>query len=115
MGTRVDELVALLAVSGPQKDGRVPDTVPDVRAALSAAPGDWWRRAGCRGSDPNVFFPESGQSAAIAAALATCEACPVRAPCLAYALASPQKPGVWGGSTVNDRRRLRRLLAQGAA
>jgi len=37
-----------------------------------------------------------------------CEACPVQAACLQFALATNQDSGIWGGSTEEDRRKLRR-------
>lgn len=37
-----------------------------------------------------------------------CQKCPVRQPCLEEALANPGLQGVWGGTTGNERRRLRR-------
>lgn len=37
-----------------------------------------------------------------------CEQCPVKQPCLEEALANPGLQGVWGGTTGNERRRMRR-------
>lgn len=55
------------------------------------------------------YFPERGESQA--RARATCLACPVRAECLAYALHHSIDEGIWGGTGVRDRQRLRRLIA----
>jgi WhiB family redox-sensing transcriptional regulator len=39
---------------------------------------------------------------------AVCATCPVRAECLAEALADPEAVGVWAGTTVEERAALRR-------
>lgn len=72
---------------------------------------DWRASAGCRGTDPEVFFPvaENGpeRDRAEAAAKAVCAGCPVRAECLAWA--SEALPfGVAGGMTEAERAALRR-------
>lgn len=66
---------------------------------------DWQAHGACQGADPNVFFPNNG---AAHAAKAVCAVCPVRAECLDYALDNNEQFGVWGGATVEERRRLRR-------
>lgn len=72
---------------------------------------DWRHRAACRDADPEIFFPvaESGAplARAEARALAWCARCPVRAECLAYALAV-LPDGIAGGMTARQRRELRR-------
>jgi WhiB family redox-sensing transcriptional regulator len=37
-----------------------------------------------------------------------CAECPVQADCLQFALATNQDSGIWGGTTEEDRRKLRR-------
>ncbi len=71
----------------------------------------WREQAACRETDPELFFPvaESGpvREAQVRAAKQVCAGCPVRAECLAAALArSPY--GIAGGLTERERRRLRR-------
>ena len=67
-----------------------------------------WRDAGyCRDKDPNLFYPLGRGRAAIdqiEVAKAYCRGCPSREPCLAYALASGQLLGVWGGTSPEERR-----------
>ena len=41
-----------------------------------------------------------------AVANSRCRVCPVRTACLAYVLSLPPQPGIWGGTT-EDQRRLR--------
>jgi hypothetical protein len=65
----------------------------------------WQYRAACRGAELTVFFPERGQSAEPARQI--CAACPVRQPCLDYALRHGITHGIWGGLTERDRRPLR--------
>ena len=63
----------------------------------------YWRDwAACAGSEPELFFPATGVTPR--AALRTCGECPVRRPCLTYALNSGSQYGVWGGTTANQRR-----------
>lgn len=71
--------------------------------------GENWREAAaCRDTDPELFFPlsESGKSLdQVAEAKAICAGCPVRQPCLAFALRTGQAHGIWGGLTEEERRR----------
>ncbi len=79
--------------------------VPRPRAAVEEH-RDWWRLAACQEADPELFFPVAAQGPAlddIAAAKALCAACPVRRQCLAFALATSQLHGVWGGTTEDER------------
>lgn len=75
---------------------------------------DWRRDAACREVDTSVFFPDTEEEAATATAKAICAACPVREPCLSFALANRQEQGVWGGLTETERRRMRRRRAEAA-
>jgi len=70
-------------------------------------PRPWWYDfALCRGVDTALFFPGRGEDHASPRAI--CAECPVRRPCLEFALTSPmEKWGVWGGSSERERRRLR--------
>jgi WhiB family redox-sensing transcriptional regulator len=65
----------------------------------------WGDRAACRGADLSVFFPARGESAGPARQV--CAGCPVRQPCLEFALGHGEVHGIWGGLTVRDRRALR--------
>lgn len=73
---------------------------------------DTWREdAACRDTDPDLFFPVGTTGPAlvqIAAAVAVCDECPSKQPCLEYALSTNQDSGVWGGTSEEDRRKLRR-------
>lgn len=79
-------------------------------------PGPWREQAGCLGSDPDMFFPIGNAGAVLAevrAAKAVCGSCPVVEACLTYALETNQESGVWGGTSEEERRRLRRAWAAG--
>ena len=65
----------------------------------------WRELAACRGIDLEVFFPERGESAEPARQV--CAACPVRRPCLDYAITNRITHGIWGGLTERERRALR--------
>jgi WhiB family redox-sensing transcriptional regulator len=72
---------------------------------------DWRKHAACRDTDPDLFFPigTTGQALEqIEAAKAVCRSCEAQAPCLEFALATNQESGVWGGTSEEERRRLRK-------
>jgi WhiB family transcriptional regulator, redox-sensing transcriptional regulator len=71
---------------------------------------NWQDMAACRDAEPDLFFPVGTAGPAllqIEAARCVCRACPVRAPCLAWALDQGVGAGVWGGATEDERRALR--------
>ena len=76
--------------------------------------GTWRDQARCRGVDPQVFHPPEEDDAAADEAKAICELCPVREPCLEYAVSAREKEGVWGGMTARERRRLIRQRRRSA-
>ena len=96
------------------------------RRFLETRLGQWMDLAACRGTvnsaDEYIFFAPDldelggnrGAAARLAAtrehqALAICDRCPVQVECLAYAVATRQQHGVWGGKTQQE---LRRLVAK---
>lgn len=84
---------------------RVATLAPDVPLA-------WRDRAACRDADTNLFFPGPGEGHKVRDALAYCSTCPVRDACLAYALgfADRDLPGIYGGTTEPERRKIRKRL-----
>ena len=71
----------------------------------------WRAQARCLGSDPDLFFPLGGTGEPLAQAETAkriCHECEVRNVCLQYALETNQVTGVWGGTTEEERRSLRR-------
>ena len=81
-------------------------TLPEV-----SKPDEWRLHASCRSTDPDLFFPvgTTGQALEqIDHAKAVCDVCPAKTPCLEFALATNQDSGVWGGTSEEERRVLRR-------
>jgi WhiB family redox-sensing transcriptional regulator len=77
-----------------------------------AGRADWRDSAACHDVEPDLFFPIGTTGPAllqINEAKRICEACPVREPCLRWALKSGEDSGVWGGTTGEERRALRYL------
>jgi WhiB family redox-sensing transcriptional regulator len=69
-------------------------------------PSPRWRDgAACLGADPDLFFPQRGESAERAREI--CARCPVRRACLDYALRNAITHGIWGGLAERERRVLR--------
>jgi hypothetical protein len=64
---------------------------------------DWQSRALCAQVDPELWFPEKGQTAQALAAKRICRRCPVQAQCLAAALAGQEQDGIWGALTYYER------------
>jgi WhiB family redox-sensing transcriptional regulator len=67
----------------------------------------WRHLAACRSEDPELFFPVGTSAPAIdqvAAAKSVCRRCPVAGECLAWALDTCQRHGVWGGLSEDERR-----------
>lgn len=77
----------------------------------------WLHDAACRSSDPELFFPVSDIWAAraqVEAAKKVCRRCPVRGTCLNWALDNGSEAGIWGGTTEEERSKLRsRRIAPG--
>jgi len=71
----------------------------------------WRDHAACRDTSPDLFFPVGTTGPAIeqiAQAKAVCATCDVQGPCLEFALVTNQDSGVWGGTSEEERRKLRR-------
>jgi WhiB family redox-sensing transcriptional regulator len=67
---------------------------------------EWMAGGKCREVPPAVFFPNDGVG--VDAARRICADCPVKAPCLEYALVNRIDHGVWGGTSERERRRILR-------
>ncbi len=72
---------------------------------------EWREKASCRSVDPDLFFPVGTTGIAleqIEQAKAVCRACDAQSACLEFALSTNQESGVWGGTSEEERRKLRR-------
>jgi WhiB family transcriptional regulator, redox-sensing transcriptional regulator len=77
-------------------------------------PRDWRDDAACWGMDPDLFFPEGTAGPArdqAHQAKQVCQTCPVRMPCLGFAVCHGLDFGVWGGMTGEERRLIQRPVA----
>jgi len=89
-------------------------TIPASSLALANADYTWRRNAICRDTDPDLFFPVGTTGYALVQidrAKQVCGECPVKVDCLDYALETNQDSGIWGGTSEEERRNLRRRLA----
>jgi WhiB family redox-sensing transcriptional regulator len=74
-------------------------------------PPAWTKQARCAETDPEIFFPEPGDSSNLAQKI--CAMCEVKTECLEYALDNNERYGIWGGLSESKRRPL--LKARGLA
>lgn len=74
----------------------------DNNAALEG----WKTEGNCRSHPVDVFFPSDGIG--VQEARKICGTCPVKTPCLEYALRHRIAHGVWGGTSERERRRTAR-------
>jgi WhiB family redox-sensing transcriptional regulator len=72
----------------------------------------WREQAACRGAAQEVFFPSRPGKAIVDVedAKRVCATCPVQPQCLEFALLTRQDFGVWGGTTEQERRVLRKVV-----
>jgi superfamily II DNA or RNA helicase len=104
-----DELLAEASMAAGV-DEEVMATALDM--ALAGGPDQvangWWQDAPCRGIDVSLFYPKRGSTSG--ALLKACASCPVQGECLAAALATGERQGLWGGTSALARKRLRDVL-----
>ncbi len=80
--------------------------------ALQRHPEAWQTKAACRGPHASVFFPptqferKDERLEREHRAKLICGQCPVRRPCLDYALRIREPHGIWGGLNEIERRQL---------
>lgn len=89
-------------------------SIPASSLALANADYSWRRAAICRDTDPDLFFPVGTTGYALVQidkAKQVCGECPVAEPCLQYALDTNQDSGIWGGTSEEERRSIRRGIA----
>lgn len=82
--------------------------------SLSIERDEWREHSACRDTDPDLFFPVGTTGPAIEqieTAKAVCRACDVQKDCLDFALTTNQDSGIWGGTSEEERRAIRRQWA----
>ena len=67
---------------------------------------EWMAEGSCREVSPATFFPSDGVG--VETARKICATCPMKSPCLEYALRHRIDHGVWGGASERERRRILR-------
>ena len=80
-----------------------------ARSNGTTAIGGSWPPAAS--TEPDLFFPIGTTGPAvdqIEAAKRVCRGCDALEPCLDFALATNQESGVWGGTSEEERRKLRK-------
>jgi WhiB family redox-sensing transcriptional regulator len=96
-------------------------TTPLENGTSTRAGWDWRDDALCTRTDPELFFPHQGGSGSRSvhanfqtdAAKKWCAACTVAGDCLAEAVSrGPATEGIWGGTTKDERDRMRRADAR---
>lgn len=76
---------------------------------------DWRHRAACLTEDPDLFFPVGATGPAILQmeeAKRVCKRCEVKEECLTWALENGQDHGVWGGTSEDERRAMKRRASR---
>jgi WhiB family redox-sensing transcriptional regulator len=84
-----------------------------IRSPRAADQVTWRDGAACSHHDPELFFPIGAAGPAldqVERAKQVCRQCPVREPCLRWALHRGVAFGIWGGATEDERRAMRRAL-----
>lgn len=97
---------------GPHTTGNRPPSPYVTSPGWSGRPLEdlsWHDQARCSSTDPDLFYPEmtDGAMATIALAKRVCRFCPVKTPCLVYALETDERFGVWGGEGKTIRAHIR--------
>jgi len=64
----------------------------------------------CTSYSTDIFYPEEYEEADVAQAKSICNDCWIKDKCLAFALSTKEKEGVWGGTTPIERKRIRRRV-----
>lgn len=73
----------------------------------------WLDQAACRGHPTSLFFPDDNRDRTkTGPPKRICGECPVQIECLAYAVPIVDLFGIWGGTTPEERRALRRARSR---
>src|SRR5918996_6285378 len=103
--------VKLVTTGDPYRRGGPVALTQSRSLSLSIERDEWRDHSACRDTDPDLFFPVGTTGPAIEQienAKAVCRQCDVQRECLDYALATNQDSGIWGGTSEEERRALRR-------
>ena len=76
---------------------------------------DWRATGACLSADPDLFFPIAEVPATerqLRLARRICAGCAVRQQCLDFAMRTGEAYGIWGGTTPEERMRVRRARTE---
>lgn len=93
----------VVAVTRESYEDRQPPPAPtrgNVVSQLPKAGDGWLTEAACRSAHTDLWFNESTYPEA----RKICQGCPVRRPCLEYALEHHETHGMWGGLSWRQRK-----------
>ena len=88
--------------NSPYARSRQRDTPDPARNASEP----WYELGACKGTNPELFFPDTSSHSAEARAICNSE-CRVREECLKYALENDERFGIWGGLSARQRNKMR--------
>jgi len=103
--------VKLVTTGDPIRRGGPVALTQSRSLSLTIERDDWRDQSACRDTDPDLFFPVGTTGPAIEQienAKAVCRVCDVQKQCLDFALTTNQDSGIWGGTSEEERRALRR-------
>ena len=75
----------------------------DIQQLIRGNYEEWKQYGNCKDSDLDIFFSDDMHDVKIAKSI--CENCPVKDPCLAYAIRNRAR-GIWGGTSERQRRNM---------
>ena len=114
-GVQVRTVSTLLNDAGWSRDGHPHQPKPRSQPLFVHDDQPWAEQALCAQIGGDAWFPDKGtpdepqtNPVSLKDAKRVCLACPVRTPCLDYALKHDERFGVWGGLSERERRRLKR-------
>lgn len=74
-------------------------------------PKTWTNSAACVDApDLDIFFVDERHTKTIEEAKRYCKVCPVKKTCLLFGLTFPNDPGIFGGTTLEERKRMKVLM-----
>lgn len=91
------------------------ETVQQLRDRLDALTAEHFPNLLCQQA-PDLYFPDEEDSKIGNYAKQLnfikkgCESCPIQRECAGYAIAAGEEWGIWGGTSPNERRAMRRRL-----
>lgn len=68
---------------------------------------DFWDGALCKEIGSEIFFPERHEANMARIAKKMCNRCDIKQKCLDYALKDPELAGIWGGTSEQERYKIR--------